>query len=206
MRIDRLKPDRYREMPWRNGGGSTTELAIYPEGSALGTGAPFLWRLSMARVEQDGPFSTFAGYDRTLVLLQGSGVQLSFGSHAPPVTLSAPLQLCRFAGEWETSCRLIDGTVRDFNVIVDRKRGRAAVESVALTSQPRTMELHGHTTLFFVAQGVMELEFADPQGRQCAAQLETLRIDREDVRTPTAVRLSAAAEASQVLVIDIEHL
>ena len=210
MRIVRLKPEQYREMPWRNGGGSTTELAIFPEGSALGTGVPFLWRVSMARVEQDGPFSAFAGYDRTLVLLQGSGVQLHFGADAPPVTLSAPLQLCRFAGEWETSCRLLDGAVRDFNVIADRKRGRAAVESVALAPQPRTMALHGHTTLFFVAQGTLELEHADTQVRQRATQLETLRIDREDVRAPITVRLSAAAEASQVqvlvLVIDIEHL
>lgn len=206
MRLGRLKPEQYREMPWRNGGGSTTEIAISPQGAALGAGAPFLWRVSMARVEQDGPFSTFAGYDRTLVLLQGGGVQLSFGADAPPVTLSAPLQRCRFAGEWETHCLLVDGAVRDFNVIVDRKRGRAAVESVALAPQPRTMELHGRTTLFFVAQGAMELALADAAVRQRATQLETLRIDREDGCAPTPVRLSAAAEASHVLVIDIAHL
>ena len=203
MRIVHLKPEQYREMPWRNGGGSTTEIAISPEGSALGDGAPFLWRVSMAKVEQDGPFSTFAGYDRTLVLLQGGGVQLSFGADAPPVTLSAPLQLCRFAGDWETRCRLLDGAVRDFNVIVDRKRGRVAVESVALGPQQKTLALSGHTTLFFVAQGALELELADAGGRQRATQLETLRIDRADVGAPTAVRLSAAAEAAQVLVIDI---
>ena len=61
MRI--LRAPDYRVMPWKNGGGTTTEVAVSPEGAGLDH---FDWRISMARVEQDGPFSTFPGIDRTL--------------------------------------------------------------------------------------------------------------------------------------------
>lgn len=57
------------EVPWKNGGGTTREIAVFPPGADMDT---FLWRLSMARVEQAGPFSAFAGIDRVLTVVQGT--------------------------------------------------------------------------------------------------------------------------------------
>ncbi|HXZ10527.1 MAG TPA: HutD family protein, partial [Paraburkholderia sp.] len=59
--------------PWKNGGGVTREVAAYPQGAGLDT---FVWRVSVADVSQPGPFSRFAGIDRTLVLLSGAGMLL----------------------------------------------------------------------------------------------------------------------------------
>ena len=61
-------------MPWKNGGGVTTEIAVFPEAAGLDD---FEWRLSMATVATDGPFSLFAGVDRTLAVLDGEGIVLS---------------------------------------------------------------------------------------------------------------------------------
>ena len=50
---------RFHELPvspWRNGGGVTRELAALG-----GAGGDLLWRLSIATVNADGPFSTFNG-------------------------------------------------------------------------------------------------------------------------------------------------
>ncbi len=69
-----LSPADYRRMPWKNGGGHTTEIAAFPAGAGL---ASFVWRVSIADVLQDGPFSPFPGIDRTLVLLEGEGMRLS---------------------------------------------------------------------------------------------------------------------------------
>ena len=55
-----------RTTPWKNGGGSTTEIAVEPSGASLDT---FAWRISVARVAADGPFSEFPGIDRTLAVL-----------------------------------------------------------------------------------------------------------------------------------------
>ena len=59
----------YRTMPWKNGGGSTTELAIFPEDAKLDH---FIWRLSTASVNTAGPFSHFSQIDRTLAILSGA--------------------------------------------------------------------------------------------------------------------------------------
>ncbi|MBV9975040.1 MAG: HutD family protein, partial [Hyphomicrobiales bacterium] len=61
MRV--LRAGQHRRMPWKNGGGETTEIIASPEGAGLDE---FDWRISMARVATDGPFSRFAGVDRTL--------------------------------------------------------------------------------------------------------------------------------------------
>ena len=59
-------------MPWRNGLGTTTEIAAEP--SADGR---FHWRLSIADVAQSGPFSSFEGYDRTIAVVAGAGMRLA---------------------------------------------------------------------------------------------------------------------------------
>src|ERR1700724_4705436 len=66
--------------PWKNGGGSTTEIAAAPFGATLDN---FDWRVSMARVASDGPFSEFAGIDRTLAVVKGGGLELTIGGGAP---------------------------------------------------------------------------------------------------------------------------
>lgn len=203
-RITRLQPEQYREMPWRNGGGSTTEIAIEPAGAGLGSAAPFVWRLSMARVEGDGPFSRFAGYDRTLVLLEGRGVRLDFGGAAPPVTLAGALSAAAFSGDWATSCRLLGGAVRDFNVMVDRTRAAAAVKPFLLPAQTTTaVELRGHTTLLYVQQGRVVLQLGPTEPEQTVSAGATLRLDGETSPASTAAQLCTATDSAQLILVAI---
>ena len=83
-------------MPWKNGGGSTTEIAIAPAGASVSSG--FDWRVSMADVVSDGPFSAFNGYDRQLALLSGGGMVLS-GLPDGDITLRPGDRPLAFAGE-----------------------------------------------------------------------------------------------------------
>ena len=126
-------PD-YRVMPWKNGGGTTTELIIEPSGADLDSG--FLWRLSMAEVGVSGPFSRFEGYDRTLLLLEGRGMRLDFDEQ-PSMHLDRPLEPIAFRGDWLTSGTLLDGPCRDFNIITQRARYRHRLEILHLDSDPR---------------------------------------------------------------------
>ena len=106
----------YRRMPWRNGGGETAEIAIYPEHAGI---ADFEWRVSMATVTSGGPFSSFPGVDRTLAILSGQGIELELDAGGPqPVTpKSAPLS---FMGETPAYCRLLGGAVMDLNIMTRR--------------------------------------------------------------------------------------
>jgi environmental stress-induced protein Ves len=98
--------------PWKNGGGVTHEIIRVPAGDAS-----FRWRLSIAQVGESGPFSDFAGYERTLVLLRGAGVRLRIAGREP-VSLSVVGTMVRFDGGLRTDCELLDGPCTDLNLMV----------------------------------------------------------------------------------------
>jgi environmental stress-induced protein Ves len=118
MRI--IRAGDCKTSPWKNGGGSTTEIAIGPAGASL---EAFDWRISMARVASDGPFSDFAGIDRTLAVVKGNGLVLTTGKDAP-VMLSSGSDPVSFPGDTPTSARLTAGEITDLNVMTRRGRFR----------------------------------------------------------------------------------
>ena len=120
-----VTPDHYRRMPWKNGGGLTEEIATHPEDAALET---FDWRVSIAAVERDGPFSRFAGVDRTITLIEGAGMRLS--SNGCDVLLRAPFEPYTFDGGDVVDCTLLSGPIRDFNAMFRRERTRGCVTVV----------------------------------------------------------------------------
>ena len=110
----------YKTMPWKNGGGSTTELAIFPPGASLDD---FVWRLSTAHVNGPGPFSHFAQIDRSLAILSGEGLILHShdGEEArASVALHQDSLPYRFAGETPINAELCDGPVVDLNLMTRR--------------------------------------------------------------------------------------
>ncbi|MCV2868067.1 HutD family protein [Defluviimonas sp. WL0002] len=108
MRI--FSPDDFDTQPWKNGGGVTHEIAREDQGGAL------LWRLSIAEVKTDGPFSFFPGLARVLTVIEGAGLYLE----TPEGRIEAlPLTPVAFSGDTAVTSRMIDGPVRDFNVIYD---------------------------------------------------------------------------------------
>jgi uncharacterized protein len=107
-----------RTTRWKNGSGSTTEIAVEPPDASLES---FDWRISMARVASDGPFSEFPGIDRTLAVVSGSGLQLSIDGKSP-VTLDHGSDPIRFPGDVATSARLLSGEITDLNVMSRRQR------------------------------------------------------------------------------------
>jgi uncharacterized protein len=126
----RIGPERHIEQRWRNGEGSTVEIAREP------AAGDFIWRLSMAAVQQAGAFSVFPHVDRTLLLLDGAGLELDFGPHGR-VRVDRPHVPIRFASDWPTDCTLLAGPVRDLNLMVDRRFARADVRVLtADDSQP----------------------------------------------------------------------
>jgi environmental stress-induced protein Ves len=107
-------------MPWKNGLGTTTELAVDPKGAGIDA---FAWRVSIADLGASGPFSRFPGYDRILVQIEGEPMTLAHeGGAEQRLALLVPY---RFAGEVATHGTLGAGPARDFNVMVRRERARA---------------------------------------------------------------------------------
>src|SRR5260370_3384692 len=99
-------------VPWKNGGGITHEMIRAP-----GTGDPFLWRVSIARIDASGPFSNFTGYSRKMVLLRGAGLRLRFAA-GPDRQLHDIGEMTEFDGAVATECELVDGPCTDLNLMV----------------------------------------------------------------------------------------
>jgi environmental stress-induced protein Ves len=119
-----LRSKNHRRMPWKNGGGETAEIAVFPPEADL---ASFGWRISMATVASDGPFSVFAGIDRTLSILEGQGMQLDIAGREPVVLTHASESLA-FPADVATSARLVSGTIVDLNVMTRRGQWAHRVE------------------------------------------------------------------------------
>ncbi len=102
--------NEYRRERWKNGTGWTREIVRVP-----GHGE-WDWRLSVAEIEQDGPFSAFPGVDRELVLLRGNGLRLRFEDGETRV-LHPPHERLRFDGVRAVSGELLDGPTHDFNLM-----------------------------------------------------------------------------------------
>jgi len=130
-----LRPADARRVPWKNGRGFTDELALWPPGASFERG-DFDWRISKAAVEEDGPFSSFPGFERVLVVTEGAGLILDHGTSAPRAKLER-LVPYRFSGDWETRAELVDGRVADFNVIWRRDRAHAEIETLSADSSRR---------------------------------------------------------------------
>ena len=120
-----LRAVDYPRMPWKNGGGSTEEIT-----RDAGTGLDgFGWRLSIADIGESGGFSTFAGYQRVITVLQGEGMTLTVdGQDTRPLL---PLDPFAFSGESQVSCTLLGGAIRDFNLIYAPQRYRARLQWLA---------------------------------------------------------------------------
>lgn len=121
-------------VPWKNGGGTTAEIAAFPDGSSFEN---FGWRISMADVASDGPFSVFPGIDRTLILVEGDAIDLDVEGIVYPLDRTSPK--LSFSGDDITRGRLPSGPIRDLNVMTRRGQFRhytRFVESgVALLSE-----------------------------------------------------------------------
>jgi environmental stress-induced protein Ves len=111
MKIRLLPANEYRRERWKNGLGWTREIERYPSDAE-----PWVWRVSIAEVDKDGPFSAFPGCDRELVLLTGEGMRLLFDDGETAV-LNPPHDRHRFAGERALRAELLNGPTHDFNVI-----------------------------------------------------------------------------------------
>lgn len=153
-----IRRSSFAASPWKNGGGITHEIIRVPAGVA-----DFRWRLSVAQVDVSGPFSNFAGYQRTLVLLRGAGVRLCFGG-APPVSLTTVGAMARFDGALETDCQLLAGSCSDLNLMVDGSVHDLSVRVEAVAerrSVPSAASGRGIVLVFSIAGGLC----VGPDGR-----------------------------------------
>lgn len=129
-----LDPSGFRTVPWKNGGGTATDIAVEPAPDG-----DVAWRVGTAGILRDGPFSDYEGVTRTFTIVEGPGVHLDFaGEGTRTLDRDRPT---RFPGAPAPFCRLRDGQAATaFNLLtrdgsasgdVEIRFGRAKEEPVA---------------------------------------------------------------------------
>ena len=144
--LQQLRVEDVAPQPWANGGGRTRELLAWP--------GPRDWwlRISVADIEQDGPFSTYPGVDRWFGVLEGEGVALRWPQAVR--RLQPGHALLHFDGGEPPHCTLLGGTTRDLNVMHRRGLGRVQVRRAHDGSAPP--EGFGRFALFGLEPMVLE--------------------------------------------------
>jgi uncharacterized protein len=165
-------------MPWKNGGGETSEIAIWPEDAALDA---FDWRISMARVAADGPFSAFAGIDRTLAVLSGAGLRLHVAGW-PAIELTSMSAPYAFPGDAAATAVLVAGPITDLNVMTRRGRFSHRVVRADLV-EPTTLRV-AWPTLVVCSSG--RLIVASAFTTQQIGPLDTLLLEVPDAAVSLA--------------------
>jgi environmental stress-induced protein Ves len=183
-----LRAANYTVMPWKNGLGSTTEIAIAPASDGL---ADFDWRVSMAQVTTDGPFSTFPDIDRTLLILDGGGLRLTVSNRAPVHIDRTTIHA--FPGDQPTSAVLTHGPVVDLNVMSRRDRLTHHVQRIKVMESLRFQPVA--TTLLFVERGRVVVESDSPA--LALAEHDTLLLERHR----SAVTIVSHDEAELIAIV-----
>lgn len=106
----------YRRLRWRNGLGWTREIHAAAADPGRGRDDDWDWRLSIAEIEADAPYSSFPGVEREQVLLSGEGLALGFEG-GPERLLLPPHGRQRFDGRAAVQARLRAGRVEVFNLM-----------------------------------------------------------------------------------------
>jgi environmental stress-induced protein Ves len=135
MTVAVLTADQFKTQPWKNGRGVTHEVMIEPPEATVESG--FIWRLSIADVTVDAPFSEFQGCDRTMVVYHGMGMILEFPMGRREQV--EPFGVFRFPGEVPCTGKLIDGPVSDLNAMTLRLKARHAARIIDVDVMPRAI-------------------------------------------------------------------
>lgn len=110
MRIEPIPPESQPRQAWRNGGGSTREIARSDLHGALE------WRASLAQVDASGAFSAFPGCMRSSALVDGGPLTLEWPDGAE-LALEPRMRAHAYAGDPAPFGRLDGRPALVFNLI-----------------------------------------------------------------------------------------
>ncbi|HEX4046254.1 MAG TPA: HutD family protein [Elusimicrobiota bacterium] len=138
-----LSPADSIRVPWKNGLGSTLELAT----DAASPGGEWTWRLTIADVPARAPFSIFPGIDRFIACLSGPGLALERAGAR--VLVPSEGEALAFAGEELVTGGPLGPGVRDANLMLVRGlwRGRMTL------ARDRALALDAEVVLVHAPEG-----------------------------------------------------
>lgn len=164
--MKQLNFDNYIITPWKNGLGTTAQVAISPSTSTLQE-MNFDWRISIASINSANSFSLFPEFQRILTVWKGNGVKLNN-------KILRPFEFFCFKGDEKINCELIDGSVEDLGLIYNSKKYKAEMRLIKETHF--AVEIGSHF-LF------------DPQTKDCLQFSDISELPKKDFKNHILISL-----------------
>lgn len=146
-----LTASDYIVTPWKNGGGVTSDVFLYPEGAGHGD---FDIRLSLAPIVEEGAFSSFPGIDRHITRLSDAPLSLVFGPETRELKRLEPLY---FDSVQAPHSRLPEGPARVLNVMTRRGRWNAQVMPAYGATEPLLAAPDGGFVVLHAVSGTWQV-------------------------------------------------
>lgn len=209
MELTPLPFRQYRQVAWRNGGGTARDIAVHPAGASMADA--FGWRVALAEIAKDGPFSSYdPEIERVITLLDGAGFDLDFDvdfDGAPALAVTELHVPARFRGHWPARCRLRQGRSIVFNILYDFSRFAAQPHIIRPpVDQPLTFSPPGHQSILFSLSGRFEIKADAQQSQNNTTELapwDSLQIDLSAGEAPL-LSLTARSPESRLLLVGFD--
>ena len=166
MKAELIRRTGLAVSPWRNGAGRKADIAAGPG-----------WLAGFAWLDANAPFSDYAGYGRTITLLEGPGFRLDFPPPAPPLLVRDPWTPRPFDGGAPAQCRILGGPCMVLNAMTDRAAWRHSVRVLAGADLPEVGD-----GLAVVLRGAVASEAGE------AGPLDALRLPTGAALRPARMR------------------
>ncbi|MCU1528538.1 MAG: hypothetical protein JWP75_2301 [Frondihabitans sp.] len=148
--------DRHPE-PWANGLGSTVEIARDPAAT------PFDWRLSVARIDADAPFSLLPGIDRALMALEADPLRLRVSDE---LRILNQHDVLVFPGEAAVTPSGIVHPGHDLNLMTRRGRIEGILEVLRVDGEAIITVTGEGRAVAVVLEGGLRLRVSDGAGSE----------------------------------------
>ena len=139
---------------WPNGAGSTTQVAISP---TTATTADFDWRVSIATIDSESPFSRFDGVDRWLMPLSLDGMTLRVEGET---TRLAGREAFAFSGESTISTIRVRESSLDLNLMVRRHFARGSLLALVVHGDTEVAASDDEAVVIVVLEGMPSVDGA----------------------------------------------
>ena len=193
-----LRSKDYRVQPWNNGQGETQEIAVDDAAD------PFRWRISRAVIASSGPFSSFPGYQRALVILSGGPVALAHEGKKDRRLQT--LVAYSFKGDWETRAT-VESPAEDFNVFTLVGKSKAGVYPTFFSgSEDMQFPIAAQEHFIFCVDGKVEILEPNTDKRLVLEPGETFRLSRKSKKEFLNIRARGISDRAVCLWLVIHLL
>lgn len=170
MQISLTKKHQLTTNSWS--GGTTTQLAIYPEGSIY-KNLDFIFRISTATIEvEESTFTSLPNVARVIMVLNG---ELTIQHKNQYSKQLKKFDTDNFSGNWETTSV---GRVTDFNVMTIGSVKAAMVGFSLPNNSQKESTLNGDFLAVYVPQGEITIESSSQKVNLSQGDIALLRKEK----------------------------